>query len=56
MIEQVIFHEDGSYTFPKEWNRKQKKRISGKINKRRKAGYVFPITIKQEDQETEPKP
>jgi len=40
----VIFKEDGSYIFPKEWSRKQKKRISNKIRKRIKAGHKFPAT------------
>jgi len=53
MIDQVIFNEDGTYTFPKEWNRNQKKRISGKIKKRRRAGYVFPITLNEEEKACE---
>ncbi len=44
LMDSVIFKEDGSYIFPKEWTRKQKKRISNKIRKRKKQGHVFPVT------------
>jgi len=44
LMEQVIFLEDGTYKFPKEWNRKKRRRVARKINKKKKAGFVFPVT------------
>ena len=44
LIDLVIFGENGSSVFPLTWTRKQKKRISYKISKKRKQGHVFPIT------------
>ncbi len=35
------FNEDGTYTFPDHFNRKQRKRTAKKIKKHLKKGHVF---------------
>jgi hypothetical protein len=37
----VKFFKDGTFEFPKNWARKKKKRISRKIRKKQKQGFIF---------------